>query len=132
MSELKIASANPYEVLGWAIAYCCAKLDQGEDPRKNEMPKIIEEFERDFERGEKKVKTTILTFEEIRDLALFCGMQVKHALDEDEKETEVAITKCPEQGIKNEDDGSVIRCKHIAYYEEYPEEGVVPLGPFTK
>lgn len=29
-------------VLGWAYADCCAALDRGDDPRKAEMPVVLE------------------------------------------------------------------------------------------
>jgi hypothetical protein len=74
------------------------------------------------------MKTSLtLTVEEIKDLAEFTGLRVIGKLDEDEKETEITISKCPKRGVK-EDDGSIIHCKHIAHYTEYPEEGVMPLG----
>jgi hypothetical protein len=41
-------SANPYEVLGWAISFCCSELDEGRDPRTIEMPVIMRAFEKAF------------------------------------------------------------------------------------
>ena len=34
--------------LGWAIAYCCNKLDQGIDPRNIEVPEIREALDKDI------------------------------------------------------------------------------------
>lgn len=46
---------------------------------------------------------------------------------ETERETEVVIAPWPTKGVKG-DDGMLPTHKHIAYYDEYPEEGCVPLG----
>lgn len=70
-----------------------------------------------------------LTAEEIRHLAQFCGMVLQEPTvseAEDERETEITIAPWPERGVKG-DDGMLSPHKHIAYYEEYPEEGCVPL-----
>ena len=73
------------------------------------------------------MKTIILTVEEIKDLAKFAGLIVRNNhLSEDERETEIAIGPCPAQGVQ--DDEEIIHCRHIAHFEEYPEEGVMPLG----
>ena len=42
------AICSPYEVLGWAIAECCAILDKGDDPRQVNMGDFIERYENDF------------------------------------------------------------------------------------
>jgi len=71
-----------------------------------------------------------LTMEEIRHLALFCGMVITEPTaqeKEDERETEVVIAPWPAKGVKG-DDGMLPPHKHIAYLYEYPEEGCVPLG----
>ena len=71
-----------------------------------------------------------LTMEEIRHLALFCGMVITEPTPkekEDERETEVVIAPWPTKGVKG-DDGMLPPHKHIAYMDEYPEEGCVPLG----
>lgn len=71
----------------------------------------------------------ILTVAEIRDLAEFAGVMqhgVPLPLDADELETEIVIGDCPKQGIDN--DGEVEHYRHMAWYYEYPEEGVFPLG----
>jgi len=76
-----------------------------------------------------------LTQLEIRDLAKFCGMIVQEPTPieaEDEKETEVTITRWPAQwprdGVMGDDGFLVEPHKHIAYFAEYPEEGFMPLG----
>ena len=42
------AICSPYEVLGWAIAECCAILDKGDDPRQVNGGDFIERYENDF------------------------------------------------------------------------------------
>jgi hypothetical protein len=73
-----------------------------------------------------------LTIEEIRDLAEMCGLVVKAATaeeKEDERETEIAITPWPAGGIKDENGEPYGQAhKHLAFFEDYPEEGCVPLG----
>lgn len=73
----------------------------------------------------------VLTVEEIKQLAEFAGLKVEHFMPSDELETEIAITNCPTRGIKDPDNDSIMLYKHIAYFEEYPEEGVYPLGKPT-
>lgn len=71
-----------------------------------------------------------LTAQEIRHLAQFCGMVVQEPTAseaEDERETEIVVSPWPTKGVKG-DDGMLTPRKHIAYFEEYPEEGCVPLG----
>lgn len=71
-----------------------------------------------------------LTAQEIRHLAQFCGMVIQESTAseaEDECETEIIIAPWPEKGVQG-DDGMLPPHKHIAYLEEYPEEGCVPLG----
>ena len=79
----------------------------------------------------KTTPTITLTVEQIKNLAEFAGLRVKDKLTEEDKETEITIIKCPKHGIQD-DDGTIIHCKHIAYLEEYPEEGVCPLDQTTK
>jgi hypothetical protein len=67
-----------------------------------------------------------LAIEEIKHLAEFAGLRVHEMTDED-KEFEITITPCPQQGVEG-DNGVIIHSRHIAYFEEYPEEGVFPLG----
>lgn len=73
-----------------------------------------------------------LMIEEIRDLAQFCGMVVKEPTaqeKEDERETEITIAKWHQKGVWDEEQKcQVPPHKHIAYFDEYPEEGVLPLG----
>ena len=71
-----------------------------------------------------------LTMEEIRHLALFSGMVLVEPTEkekEDERETEVVIAPWPTKGVKG-DDGMLPPHRHIAYLDEYPEQGCVPLG----
>ncbi len=68
-----------------------------------------------------------LSIDEIKDIAQFAGLQVADVSDGDDMESEITITCCPQQGIKN-DDGSIIYSRHVAYFDEYPEEGMMPLG----
>ena len=72
-----------------------------------------------------------LTVAEIRDLALFCGFRVDDNGEEkrgsDELDTEIVIEAC-EKGIQD-DDGKVLHYSHIAWFSEYPDEGVMGLGP---
>lgn len=74
-----------------------------------------------------------LTIDQIRGLAMFCGMVIQGNLTEqeytDEKETQISIVSDPEAGeIIVSDEGVNRRYLHIAYYDEYPEEGCCPLG----
>lgn len=75
----------------------------------------------------------VLTAAEIRDLALFCGFHVDEngveTRDSEELEMEYAIEDCPDQGILNEDEKNALHYKHIVYSEDYPDEGVMGLGP---
>ena len=70
-----------------------------------------------------------LTVEEIADLAKFCGLCLKEEPDAEEKQAEITIQSWPEKGVRD-DDGATMLPPHkcIAYYEDYPEEGCVPLG----
>jgi hypothetical protein len=73
-----------------------------------------------------------LTIEEIRDLAQICGLVVQEPTASekaDERETEIKIAAWPEKGVwDDEQKCQVPPHKHIAYFDEYPEEGVLPLG----
>lgn len=73
-----------------------------------------------------------LTMEEIRDLAQCCGLVVQEPTaseKEDERETEITIAGWPETGVWDDNQKcQVPPHKHIAYFEEYHEEGCVPLG----
>lgn len=68
----------------------------------------------------------ILTILEIKQIAEFCGLIVSPIENNDDNETEIAIQDCPLQGV--DDDGKVIHSKYICYFEEYPDEGVYPIG----
>jgi len=77
-----------------------------------------------------KDKPFTLTQQEIRHLALFCGMVVAEPTEmekEDERVCEIVIAPWPTKGVKG-DDGMLPPHKHIAYLDEYPEEGCIPLG----
>jgi hypothetical protein len=37
------------EAIGWAYADCCVSLDKGEDPRKNNMPEVLERAKKDLQ-----------------------------------------------------------------------------------
>jgi len=68
-----------------------------------------------------------LNGKEIKDLAESVGLVVKDLDYTDEFETEMTIIPCPEVGVAN-DDGEVEHYRFVAYLDEYPEEGVNPLG----
>ena len=73
-----------------------------------------------------------LTTAEIRHLAQFVGLIVAppdEEIDADENEEEVTIMGCPEGGVFDEETEGRHYYKHVAYFIEYPEEGVCPLGP---
>ena len=72
----------------------------------------------------------ILTIGEIKDLAEFCGLVLSKECinDTEDDDAEVSIEECPSRGILDEDDGSVKHYKKMAYFTDYPEEGVFPLG----
>jgi|SRR6185295_11440425 len=73
-----------------------------------------------------------LTIDEIRDLAQFCGLVVQEPTASEkveERETEIKIAAWPKKGVWDEEQKcQVPPHKHIAYFDEYPEEGVLPLG----
>lgn len=70
-----------------------------------------------------------LTVAEIKDLAECAGIALANDVtyDADELETEIVVMECPKQGVRD-DDGKPTHYAHIAYFEEYPEEGSFPLG----
>lgn len=72
-----------------------------------------------------------LTVAEIYDLACMAGFTINHTPafmpDADEMETEITVMVCPKEGVLN-DDGKPEHYTHIAYFDEYPEEGSHPLG----
>ena len=70
-----------------------------------------------------------LTVREIMDLAKYSGIDLdeNNASDIDEMETIVCLCSCHPDGVKNED-GSIEHFNFVIYFEDYPEEGVIPLG----
>lgn len=72
-----------------------------------------------------------LTVAEIYDLACMAGFVINHAPeampDAGEMETEITIIECPVGGVLG-DHGERIHTAHIAYLEDYPDEGVATLG----
>ena len=79
------------------------------------------------------VKKITLTGDEIRSLAQFVGFPIDedNDIDDDIKETEYTIETFPSKGIKDEDE--ILKGhRFIAYLDEYPEEGCVPLGKSIK
>ena len=71
-----------------------------------------------------------LTVAEIIDLAICAGIGLATDVtyDSDELETEIVVMECPKQGVLDDDDGKPTHYAHIAYFEEYLEEGSFPLG----
>jgi hypothetical protein len=41
-------AVNPYKVLGWAMAFCGAALNDGRDPRQIKVGEIIAAFDKAF------------------------------------------------------------------------------------
>ena len=70
-----------------------------------------------------------LTIAEIMDLAECVGIALANdaTYGAEELETEIVVIECPKQGVLD-DDGKPTHYAHIAYFEEYPEEGSFPLG----
>lgn len=72
----------------------------------------------------------ILSVKQIIELAEFAGLHIdKDKLDEGEMETPIAIMKCPED-MRWEDEPNTVY-EYAAFYNEYPQEGIVPLGDGT-
>jgi hypothetical protein len=74
--------------------------------------------------------TFTLTMEEIRHLAQFCGMVIEEPTAAEkvvERETKIVIAPWPSGGVQRGDE-ILPPHKRIAYYDQYPEEGCVPLG----
>lgn len=67
-----------------------------------------------------------LTIDQIKDLAQFAGLHITG--EAEDKESEITIIECPKEGIKDDDGSTIVHYRHVAYLEEYPEEGVCPLG----
>ena len=70
-----------------------------------------------------------LTVKEIKDLAEYSGLSIDETKlpDEDEMETVVCIAHCHPKGLKN-DGGVIEHYRLVMYFEDCPEEGVIPLG----
>lgn len=97
---------------------------------RTDIPDLLEHV-KGLEEEIQSMKALTLTIDQIKDLAEFAGLKVEGEITDDDKETEIVITKCPEKGVE-ETDGSIVHYRHIAYLEEYPDEGVCPLGDATK
>ncbi|SEQ48625.1 hypothetical protein SAMN03080615_01642 [Amphritea atlantica] len=64
----------------------------------------------------------------IIDLALYSGVDVDvSGVDDAELETVVCLADCHPEGLEN-DDGVIEHFNLVMYFEECPEEGVIPLG----
>ena len=74
-----------------------------------------------------KMAELTLSVAEIRTLAEFAGLRVGGKAEEEDKEVNIVVCLCDERGIKDEDTGEIIHSKHMAYFDEYPEEGCMPL-----
>lgn len=68
-----------------------------------------------------------LTAKEIKELAELAGWVVGDTCSSLDDSEEYTIIDCPESGVKN-DDGVIEHFRYVAYCEECPEEGVMPLG----
>lgn len=69
-----------------------------------------------------------LTGKEIKDLAESIGFTItKGSFDKDILETEMTVVDCPEKGVEG-DDGKPMFFNYVAYFDDCPEEGVMPLG----
>lgn len=76
-----------------------------------------------------KFKPLTLTIKEIQDLAMLVGIGGFDDLDPDTLDSEYTITTCHPEGVKVEEtDGPYIKYKYVVYSNEYPEEGISPLG----
>ena len=72
----------------------------------------------------------ILSVKEILDLAEFAGLSIdREKINSYEMETPIAIMKCPES-MRWEDEPNTVY-EYAAFYEEYPQEGQMPLGDGT-
>ena len=52
-----------------------------------------------------------------------CGLPNRES-----REDQVTIEPCPEDGLRDDDEGEIWSSSWIAYMTEYPEEGSVTLG----
>lgn len=71
-----------------------------------------------------------LTVAEIKDLAECAGLVLDKSIsyDADELATGIIVMECPKAGVRD-DAGNPTHFAHIAYFEDYPEDGSYPLGP---
>lgn len=75
-----------------------------------------------------------LTVREILDLANFSGIEIDKSKlpSDDELDTVVCIAKCHPEGLEN-DEGVIEHYNLVMYFEDCPEEGIIPLGnPIVK
>lgn len=79
------------------------------------------------EETKKAPDSVTLTVDQIKDLAEMAGLRVEGDITDDDRETEITVETCPPDGV--DDEGTMRHYRHIAYYDEYPGEGVYPLGP---
>ena len=70
-----------------------------------------------------------LTVREIMDLAEYSGFDIdkSNLPSDDDMETVVCLAKCNPEGLKN-DEGVIEHFGLVMYFEDCPEEGVIPLG----
>ena len=71
-----------------------------------------------------------LTVNEIYELARFAGFPLDENAkpDEDEGEATISIGDCPDKGLFDEGHQVCRKYTHVAWLDEYPEEGMVGLG----
>jgi hypothetical protein len=77
------------------------------------------------------MKSITLTVKEIQDLAMFAGIVLDESrrVDEEDGDTPITVGPCPLNGLRDGDGEEVTRhYRHIAWFEEYPEEGCHGLG----
>lgn len=70
-----------------------------------------------------------LTLQEIIDLAEFSGLTLDKSLlpDPEDLDQVICITRCHKDGLAD-DDGQIQHFNYVMYFEDCPEEGVIPLG----
>ena len=76
---------------------------------------------------ERERPSITLTTLEIADLAKFAGL-LCGLPNRESREDQVTIEPCPEDGLRDDDEGEIWSSSWIAYMTEYPEEGSVTLG----
>ena len=71
-----------------------------------------------------------LTIGEIINLARFAGLVIdpETADDPDDLDVEISIGPVPEKGLSADGVEGIKYNGHMAWFYEYPEEGVMPLG----